>query len=75
MRASLIETAAMAAANPQSLKQYLRALADDLPETATTEEALYHLELRRDIEAGLADCEAGRTVPHAVLLQRYGLTE
>ena len=65
----------MATANPQSLKQYLHALADDLPETATTEEALYHLELRRDIEAGLADCEAGRTVPHEVLLQRYGLSE
>jgi hypothetical protein len=27
--------------------------ADELPETATTEEALYHLELRRDIEAGV----------------------
>ena len=65
----------MAAANPQSLKQYLHALADELPETATTEEALYHLELRSDIEAGLADCEAGRTVSHEVVMQRYGLTE
>lgn len=65
----------MAAANPQSLKQYLHALADELPETATTEEALYHLELRSDIEAGLADCEAGRTVPHEVVMKRYGLSE
>lgn len=65
----------MAAATPQSLKQYLHTLADELPETATTDEALYHLELRRDIEAGLADCEAGRTVPHEVVLRRYGLSE
>jgi predicted transcriptional regulator len=63
------------AAAVQSLKQYLHTLADELPETATTDEALYHLELRRDIEAGLADCEAGRTVPHEVVLQRYGLSE
>ncbi len=59
----------------QSLKQYLHTLADELPETATTEEALYHLELRRDIGASLPDCEAGRTVPDKVVLRRYGLSE
>lgn len=63
------------AAAAQSLKQYLHTLADELPDTATTDEALYHLELRRDIEAGLADCEAGRTVPHEAVLRRYGLSE
>lgn len=63
------------AAAAQSLKQYLHALADELPETATTDEALYRLELRQDIEAGLADCDAGRTVPHEVVLRRYGLSE
>lgn len=63
------------AAAALSLKQYLHMLADELPETATTDEALYHLELRRDIEAGLADCEAGRSVPHEVVLRRYGLTD
>lgn len=59
----------------QSLKQYLHTLAHELPDTATTDDALYHLELRRNIEAGLADCEAGRTVPHEVVLRRYGLSE
>lgn len=63
------------AATAQSLKQYLRELADELPDTATTEDALYHLELRRDIEAGLADCEAGRTVPHEEVAKRYGVAE
>jgi len=65
----------MAAANPQSLKQYLHALADELPETATTDEALYHLVFRREIEAGLADSEAGRTVPVEEVMRRYGLHE
>jgi predicted transcriptional regulator len=50
-------------------------LADELPDTATTNDALYHLELRRDIEAVLADCEAGRTVPHEEVARRYGLPE
>lgn len=44
-----------------SLKQYLHTLADELSDTATTDEALYHVALRREIEAGLADSEAGRT--------------
>lgn len=65
----------MAAAAPQSLKQYLHTLADELPDTATTEEALYHLVLRREIEAGLADSDAGRTRPVEVLMQRYGMYE
>ena len=69
------ESVAMAAANPQSLKQYLHALADELPDTATTEEALYHLVLRREIEAGLSDSDAGRTVPAAEVMRRYGMHE
>lgn len=63
----------MAAANPQSLKQYLHTLADELPDTATTDEALHHLVLRREIEAGLADSEAGRTRPVEELMRRYGM--
>jgi hypothetical protein len=65
----------MAAANPQSLKQYLHALAEELPETATTDEALYHLVLRREIEAGLADSDAERTRPVEALRQKYGVRE
>ena len=73
MATILQENAVMAAA--QSLKQYLHTLADELPDSATTDDALYHLELRRDIEAGLADCEAGRTVPHEEVAKRYGVAE
>jgi predicted transcriptional regulator len=63
----------MAAATPKSLKQYLHTLADDLPDSATTDEALYHLVFRREIEAGLADSDAGRTVPMEAVMRRYGL--
>lgn len=73
MAANLQESAVMAAA--QSLKQYLHTLADELPDTATTDEALYHLVLRREIEAGLADSEAGRTRPVEEIMQRYGVHE
>lgn len=65
----------MANANPQSLKQYLHSLADELPDTATTNEVLYRLVLRREIEAGMADSDSGRTLPHAAVMQRYGLAE
>lgn len=59
----------------QPLKQYLHTLADELPDSATTDEALYHLVLRREIEAGLVDSEAGRTRPIEEVMQRYGLHE
>lgn len=63
----------MAAANPQSLKQYLHTLADELPDDATTDDALYQLVLHREIEAGLADSDAGRTEPVETLMRRYGM--
>ncbi|PIQ37224.1 MAG: hypothetical protein COW59_08440 [Lysobacterales bacterium CG17_big_fil_post_rev_8_21_14_2_50_64_11] len=65
----------MANADPQSLRQYLHTLADALPDNATTAMALYHLVLRREIEAGMADSDAGRVVPHATVMQRFGLAE
>lgn len=63
------------AATAQSLKQYLHELADELPDAATTDEALYHLELRRDIEAGLVESDAGLGVDTATLRRRFGLPE
>ena len=61
------------AANADNLKQYLHRLADSLPETATIDEALYHLVLRREIEAGLADSDAGRTAELESILKRRGI--
>ena len=63
------------AANPQNVKQYLYTLADRLPDSATIDEALYHLVLRREIEAGLADSDAGRTAPIEEMMKRRGIVE
>lgn len=63
------------AAQPQTVKQYLHSLADQLPDGATIDEALYHLVMRREIEAGLADSDAGRTTPVEELLAQRGVTE
>ena len=56
-----------------NLKQYLHQLADSLSETATIDDALYHLVLRREIEAGLADSDAGRTAELESILERRGI--
>lgn len=63
------------AANPQNVKQFLHTLADRLPDSATIDEALYHMVLRREIEAGLADSDAGRTTPVEELMKRRGIVE
>jgi predicted transcriptional regulator len=63
------------AANPQTVKQYLHTLADRLPDSATIDEALYHLVLRREVEAGLADSDAGRTTPVEEMMKRRGIVE
>lgn len=63
------------AAQPQNVKQYLHRLADQLPEGATIEDALYHLVLRREVDTGLADSDAGRTTPVEDLLLQRGIAE
>lgn len=63
------------AVNPLDVKQYLHALAEQLPDGATIDEALYHLIVRREIEAGLSDSDAGRTTPVDELLARRGIVE
>lgn len=63
------------AANPQNIKQFLHTLADRLPDSATIDEALYHMVLRREIEAGLADSDAGRTTSVDKLKKQRGIVE
>lgn len=63
------------AAKPESVKQYLHTLAEQLSEDATVDDALYHLVMRREIEAGFADSEADRTVLVEELMQRRGIVE
>ena len=45
-------------------KDAVRDLLDRLPDDCTLEDVLYHLYVLQAIDRGLADVEAGRTVPH-----------
>ncbi|MBI2913128.1 MAG: hypothetical protein HYY03_04330 [Chloroflexi bacterium] len=42
----------------------------DLPDETTVDEAIYRLYVLHKIESGMADIEAGRTVPHEEVLER-----
>ncbi len=56
-------------------KQQARALIDALPDNATWTELAYRLEVRADIEEGLADVKAGRVVNTAELRREFDLPE
>lgn len=45
-------------------KQTVRELLDRLPDDCTLEDVLYHVYVVQEIERGMADVEAGRTIPH-----------
>jgi hypothetical protein len=56
-------------------KQQARELIDGLPDDATWTELAYRLEVRADIEEGLADVKAGRVVSTAELRREFNLSE
>jgi len=45
-------------------KERVRDLLDRLPDDCSIDDVLYHLYVVQTIERGLADAEAGRTIPH-----------
>jgi predicted transcriptional regulator len=47
-----------------SAKDAARQVIDHLPEQATWDDIMYKLYVKQKMEEGLADIEAGRTVPH-----------
>lgn len=47
---------------PHSIKQDAHALIDELPDTATWDEVVYELAVRRAIEHGLVDAKSGLLV-------------
>jgi predicted transcriptional regulator len=47
-----------------SAKEAARQIIELLPEQATWDDIMYELYVKQKIEEGLADIEAGRTVPH-----------
>ncbi len=48
----------------QSAKDAARQIIDRLPDQATWDDIMYELYVKQKIEEGLADIEAGRTIPH-----------
>lgn len=56
------------------IKPTAHRLVDDLPDDATWDDLLYRIYVRQAIEAGLADSQAGRTVPVAEVRKHFGLT-
>jgi hypothetical protein len=56
-------------------KELAHKLIDQLPDAATWQDVLYFLEVRADIEAGLADIHAGRVDKVSDVRKEYGLPE
>jgi len=52
------------------VKETVRALLDRLPDNCSLDDVLYHLYVIQSIENGLADAEAGRTIPHEEVRRR-----
>jgi predicted transcriptional regulator len=62
-------------ANAVPLKQQAHALIDGLPETATWDDVVYEMAVRRSIERGLADADAGRLTDVKDVRREFGLSE
>ena len=55
-----------------AIKQRAHELIEALPDDATWQDPLYALELRGDVEAGLADAKAGHVTDSEDMRQEYG---
>jgi predicted transcriptional regulator len=53
----------------QATKQTVRELLDRLPDNCSVEDVLYHLYVIQKVDAGIANAEAGRLIPHDAVVQ------
>ena len=58
---------------PATVRKEAQRLVEQLPDDATWEDLIYQIYVRQSIEAGLADCEAGRLVSVVEVKRRLGL--
>ena len=65
----------MSTSDSPTPKQQAHELIDALPDNATWTELAYRLEVRADIEEGLADVKAERVVSTAELRREFNLPE
>ncbi len=56
-----------------SIKEEARLLIQGLPEDATWDDLMYEIYVRKMIESGLADSEAGRTTSVEEVRKSFGL--
>jgi len=59
----------------RSMKEEAHRLVDKLAEDATWDDLMYQIYVRQNIEAGLADSEAGRVVEVADVRKEFGLDQ
>ncbi|MFG1690574.1 hypothetical protein ACGF5M_00220 [Gemmatimonadota bacterium] len=52
-------------------KEKVLKLLDGLPDDCSLEEVLYHLYVIQTIDRGLADADAGRTIPHEEVAEEF----
>lgn len=58
-----------------NIKQTAHKLVDQLPDTATWDEIIHEMVVRRSIERGIADADEGRIYSHAEVLRKFGIKE
>ncbi|MBV9773151.1 MAG: hypothetical protein JO040_04340 [Gemmatimonadetes bacterium] len=56
-----------------NVKEEARRLLDRLPDDLTWDDLMHEIYVRKAIESGLADSEAGRTIPVEEVRARFGL--
>jgi hypothetical protein len=56
-----------------NIKQEAHRLIEQLPETATWDDLMYEIYVRKAIEAGLVDSDAGRTLDVKEVRAKFGL--
>jgi hypothetical protein len=60
---------------PETIREKVRDLAEHLPPNATWDDVMYQVAVRRSVEQGLKESEAGQTIPHEDILKEFGLAE
>jgi hypothetical protein len=60
-------------AEATSIKEELLRIAEQLPDDATWDDVVYQVYVHQSIEAGLKDCQEGRTISVEEVRRRLGL--
>ena len=70
-----LQSAYSSVMNSQNVKEAAKQLVENLPEDVTWDDLMYQIYVRQNIEAGLADSEAGRVVEVEEIRKRFGLSQ